>query len=148
MISLKMLPLAVGILIVIFLASLSFMTRHHRIKPEDQRILSPCPESPNCVSSQASNETQKIPAFELLNNDPKFSWDRFIQAVESAGGKILVNDGRYCHAVFTSTLFRFKDDVEAVLQADKIAVRSASRAGHSDLGANRKRVQRISSYYR
>ena len=148
MISLKILPLAVVILIVVFLASLSLMTRHHRIKPEGQRILNPCPDAPNCVSSQASDESHKIPAFELLDNNPALSWDRFIQAVDSAGGEILVNDGRYCHAVFTSTLFRFKDDVEAVLGADKIAVRSASRAGHSDLGANRKRIQRIRSYYR
>ena len=90
MISLKiMLPLAVVILIVVFLASMSLMTRHDRIKPEGQRILSDCPDSPNCVSSQASDESHKIPAFELLDNNPQLSWDRFIQAVDSAGGEIL-----------------------------------------------------------
>jgi len=40
---------------------------------------------------------------------------------------------------------RYVDDVELRLDENKqlIHVRSASRVGHSDLGANRKRVARI-----
>jgi len=46
---------------------------------------------------------------------------------------------------FRSPLFSFTDDVECRLDAaaHQIEIRSASRAGHSDLGANRKRVEAI-----
>jgi uncharacterized protein (DUF1499 family) len=51
----------------------------------------------------------------------------------------------YLHAEMRSLLFRFVDDIEFFLVADKglIHVRSASRAGYSDFGVNRKRVERI-----
>jgi len=49
---------------------------------------------------------------------------------------------------FTSALFRFVDDVEFYFmkkQADTtiIHIRSASRIGYSDLGVNRKRIEKI-----
>ncbi len=49
----------------------------------------------------------------------------------------------YVHAVFVSPLFRFRDDVEFRIdpEAGCIHVRSAARVGHSDLGANKKRVE-------
>ena len=48
-------------------------------------------------------------------------------------------------AVFVSGLFRFKDDVSFLVDAadQKIHFRSASRVGHSDLGANRKRLNAL-----
>ena len=49
------------------------------------------------------------------------------------------------HAEFTSVIFRFVDDVEFLLDADSLSihVRSASRVGYSDLGANRARALAI-----
>lgn len=49
---------------------------------------------------------------------------------------------RRVDAVFTSLIFRFKDDVSFLVDpADGVIhMRSASRVGHSDLGANRKRL--------
>ena len=51
----------------------------------------------------------------------------------------------YIHAEFTSRLFRFVDDVEFCFDDDHktIHLRSASRTGYSDLGVNRKRIERI-----
>jgi uncharacterized protein (DUF1499 family) len=48
-------------------------------------------------------------------------------------------------AEFTSRLFRFVDDVDCIVDpaASVIQIRSASRVGYSDLGANRKRVDAI-----
>ena len=42
-------------------------------------------------------------------------------------------------------MFRFVDDLECRLDAENrvIHVRSASRVGYSDLGVNRKRVERL-----
>ena len=61
------------------------------------------------------------------------------------GGQIEKDDGDYLHAVFISTVFRFRDDLELRQDAahSRIQVRSASRIGYSDLGVNRKRVEKL-----
>ncbi|RME32632.1 MAG: DUF1499 domain-containing protein, partial [Gammaproteobacteria bacterium] len=60
-------------------------------------------------------------------------------------GRILRDEGDYLHAIFTTPLFRFTDDLECRLdrQAGLIHLRSASRVGHWDLGANRRRAERL-----
>ena len=47
------------------------------------------------------------------------------------------------HAEFTSLIFRFIDDVDLQLDGRVVQIRSASRAGYSDLGVNRRRVEAI-----
>lgn len=49
------------------------------------------------------------------------------------------------HAEFTTRLFRFVDDVDLVLdrEAGLARFRSASRIGRWDLGANRRRMERL-----
>jgi len=147
MISLKIIPVVIVLIIIIYLASLSFLTRHHRIKPENERQLTPCPNKPNCVLSQSKYKSQAIKAFPLIDDNKKLSWEKLISAIKKSGGKILIDDGQYCHAVFTSTIFRFKDDLEVILNNNQIDIRSASRAGKSDLGQNRNRVEKIRALY-
>jgi uncharacterized protein (DUF1499 family) len=54
------------------------------------------------------------------------------------------SEERYLHAEVRSLVFRFVDDLEFLLQPDGlIQVRSAARSGYSDLGVNRRRVERI-----
>jgi uncharacterized protein (DUF1499 family) len=55
----------------------------------------------------------------------------------------------YVHAVFTSRLMRFKDDVEFVFdtEAGVIHFRSASRVGRSDWGVNRDRMERFTTEF-
>lgn len=124
------------------------MTRQAELKAEGERHLGPCPDKPNCVFSQSEEEAHAIQAFSLLGNDRTASWDKLMSVIQQSGGEILINDGQYCHAVFTSKLFRFKDDLEARLTATQVDIRSASRAGTSDLGQNRKRVEQIRQRYR
>jgi uncharacterized protein (DUF1499 family) len=59
--------------------------------------------------------------------------------------RIRRDESGYLHAECQSRLFRFTDDLELRLDAARgvIHVRSASRVGHSDLGANRKRVEAL-----
>jgi len=59
------------------------------------------------------------------------------------------DDGRHIRAEATSCLFRFVDDVDLVVDeaAGVIHMRSASRTGYSDLGANRKRLEAIRRAY-
>jgi uncharacterized protein (DUF1499 family) len=59
--------------------------------------------------------------------------------------KIVTKGPDYLHAEFASALFRFVDDVEFYVDEENnvIHFRSASRAGYSDLGVNRKRMSAI-----
>jgi uncharacterized protein (DUF1499 family) len=147
MISLKVIALGIPLLIIIGLATLSFNTRHSPIKAEAKRALSDCPDSDNCVYSMASRAKQKVDALPLNPQHAQHDWERLIQIIQKMGGEVLFNDGTYCHAVFTSSIFRFKDDVELLLTSDSIQIRSASRAGKSDLGVNRKRVEKIRALF-
>ena len=63
----------------------------------------------------------------------------------SAGAEITSSTDDRIDAVFTSKFFRFKDDVVFLVDSTNHALhfRSASRTGHSDLGANRKRLNQL-----
>lgn len=149
MTSLKLIliPLSVIVLIMLYLAVLSFLSRHNSVKAESERLLQPCPDKPNCVSSLATDAPHSVDPLPILDNDREGSWQRLLRAVQQSGGNIVAEDGSYCHAVYTTTLFRFKDDVEVKLQEKDIAIRSASRVGTSDLGKNRARVEQIKAIY-
>ncbi len=147
MISLKIILIGIPLLIIIGLAALSFNTRHSPIKPGANRALTDCPDKKNCVSSLATTSDKKIAAFDITTDKASQSWGRLISLVQQQGGEILFNDGRYCHAVFTSMIFRFKDDLELLMEQSQIHIRSASRAGYSDLGVNRKRIEKIRNLF-
>jgi len=107
--------------------------------------LAPCPSSPNCVSSEATDSGHRIGAF-VVEGGMEAAWDGLRGWLEEQDRvRIAVAEPGYLHAVFTTPLLRFRDDVEfhARPEQGEIAVRSASRVGYSDLGANRKRVETI-----
>lgn len=59
------------------------------------------------------------------------------------GGVVTQQSDDYIAAEFTSLLMRYVDDVELRLANDAVHVRSASRVGYSDMGANRDRVEAL-----
>ena len=74
------------------------------------------------------------------------AWGRLQEVIEGmARTKILTTTPNYLHAEFKIAVFGFVDDVECVLEPESgtIQIRSASRVGHSDLGVNRRRVEKI-----
>ena len=108
--------------------------------------LMPCPETPNCVSSQGEDEAHAIQPFHFTGSQQE-ARARLLRILESEKRtKILTLQENYIRVEFTSALFRFVDDVEFYFpkkQGDKtiIHIRSASRVGYSDFGANRKRIE-------
>ena len=110
--------------------------------------LTPCPNTPNCVSSQAHDEAHYIEPIQYAGSQQE-AHNRLLQIIESEKRtKILQDQGDYIRVEFTSAVFRFIDDVEFFFPKEKtgetvIHVRSASRVGSSDLGVNRKRIERI-----
>ena len=108
--------------------------------------------SPNSVSSQA----------ELWPGHPKLAYAsiaplavagdaaaamaKIRSLVESTpGARVVQADAGYLRAEYTTPLMRYTDDVEFWFDstAGVVQVRSASRLGESDLGANRARIEAL-----
>jgi uncharacterized protein (DUF1499 family) len=107
--------------------------------------LPPCPQSPNCVSSQAGDETHRVEPIGF-EGDADEAWARVRRIIEQMPrSHVVKRSDRYLHVEFRTAIAGFVDDVELLLdpQAGVIHIRSASRAGYSDLGVNRRRVERI-----
>ena len=107
--------------------------------------LSPCPESPNCVSSLSEDKTHYVAPLTYMTALEE-AREELISVLNSMKrSEIVTAEMNYIHATFTSALFRFVDDVEFSFddQRKVIDVRSASRTGYSDFGINRKRVEEI-----
>jgi uncharacterized protein (DUF1499 family) len=107
--------------------------------------LAACPSSPNCVYSADADAAHAIEPL-AFTGDPDDAWLRLEEVVANYPRTHVVTDrDGYLHAECSSFLFRFVDDLEFLLDREgkKIQVRSASRAGRSDLGVNRARVEAI-----
>lgn len=107
--------------------------------------LSPCPSTPNCVSTQASDERHAIAPFQYRKSRAEAK-----EALKAAIGslprtRLVEEDESYLHYEFTSLLLRFVDDVEFLFvdETKTVHFRSASRTGYSDLGANRRRMEQV-----
>ena len=110
-----------------------------------------CPDKPNCVCSEYRRDTEHfIEALELSEQSAASSLATLRAIITESGGVIISERADYIAATFTSSLFGFVDDLEIRLDKDEALIhsRSASRVGHGDLGANRKRVELIRARFR
>lgn len=114
------------------------------VTDNDQQTLAACPDTPNC-----HRDTLVIEA------DPSAAIKTMAGLIsEQPGTQIVTRTEDYLHATWSSRLMGFVDDVEFLLvegSADDqpvLQVRSASRLGKSDLGANEKRVNTLRSMSR
>jgi uncharacterized protein (DUF1499 family) len=129
---------------VLTLAALRVLSRRPENLGAHNGRLTPCPPKPKCVCSQAPAGTpHHIEPFQATVA-PDEAMQR-LRAVLSSWPRtrIVTDKDDYIHAECQSILFRFIDDVEFFLDraAGVIHCRSASRAGHSDLGVNRRRIE-------
>ena len=106
--------------------------------------LAPCPATPNCVGSHASDSASIAPL--AFTGDPQAAMAR-LQAVVASMPRVrlVVASPTYLHAEASSRIFGFVDDVEFLLDpaARVIHMRSAARLGRSDFGVNRRRLEAI-----
>ena len=111
----------------------------------DSGKLARCPDTPNCVSSDATEGDHRIEPL-MVGDDPNAAWQALIDYLKNEPNyTITVQETEYVRAEARTWLFRFVDDVEFHFrpEAGKIAMRSASRIGYSDLGENRRRLEAI-----
>ena len=111
--------------------------------------LAACPSSPNCVSSEAGTAASHSIAALSYAGAPEQAWQRVISAVNATGGRVQADTGDYLAATYHSSLFGFVDDLELRLDSEnnQIQIRSASREGYSDMGANKKRITALQQAY-
>lgn len=105
----------------------------------------PCPSSPNCVSSVDPDDPHYIAPF-TLTVDRAEGWSAVREAVSTLPRTQIVGESKhYLHAECRSKVFGFVDDLELGLDRSTgvVLVRSSSRIGYSDLGVNRRRVERL-----
>ena len=118
------------------------------MSPEGNDKFSPCPNKPNCISSQSTDTARYVAPLQYAGSlsDAR---QKLTEVLKNTKRVVLVKaETNYIHAEFRSRIFGFVDDVEFYFPKEKsgetvIHIRSASRIGYSDLGANRRRIERI-----
>ena len=142
---LRLIALGLILVVVVGLAALGLSSRRERSGGWLERRMAPCGGDPNCVGSLAAGDAQRVEPL-VATGDAKATFRRAAEIVESLPKtRVVVDEPDYLHAECASRLFGFVDDLELWLdgEAGVIHVRSASRVGKSDLGANRRRVERL-----
>ena len=119
-------------------------TRPATLGVKEGRLV-PCPNSPNCVSTQSTDAKHRIDPipYTTSTEEARNRLEEIVRAMPRTEVVRLEED--YMHLECRSRLFGFVDDVEFWFDdANKVIhCRSASRKGYSDMGVNRKRVERI-----
>ncbi|VAW70751.1 hypothetical protein MNBD_GAMMA09-2468 [hydrothermal vent metagenome] len=150
----KIALIIIAALVVITLAYFIFLGfKSHSGKPAGliKNQLAPCAKKPNCICTEYPNDTSHYTDAIHYTDE---SVATVIQAVKTSikktGGVItrLPDTGKQNHYIaanYTSTIFRYIDDFEVRIDNEnqRIHIRSASRVGHSDMGANLKRIKRF-----
>ncbi|MEM7062048.1 MAG: DUF1499 domain-containing protein [Cyanobacteria bacterium P01_B01_bin.77] len=107
--------------------------------------LSPCPTSPNCVSTSSRDDEHTIAPIEYTA-DRDAVREQLVAVIQNQPRtEIIEQTDDYVRVEFTSRLMGFVDDAEFYFLPDghTIAMRSAARLGESDLGVNRRRLEQF-----
>jgi uncharacterized protein (DUF1499 family) len=128
--------------LVSLLAVLSIISRR---KPSPGLVdgrLQPCPRRPNCVCSEDKGRPSYVKPL-AFSGPAQSSWKRAKKIISDMGGQTVLEENGYLWATFSSRIFRFIDDLELRMDNEKgvIHIRSGSRVGYSDMGANRRRCE-------
>lgn len=107
------------------------------------------PDKPNAVSSQTDIVEMYVEPLPYKASTEE-TMDKILAVLQTMGGNELqTQESHYVYTVFTTPTLRFHDDVEVLLDEknQQVHFRSQSRAGHSDLGVNRKRYEQFKALY-
>lgn len=110
--------------------------------------LAPCPSTPNCVSTLATDGEHAIEPLPFRGSaaDTMTALRAVVQRMPRT--KVITERDDYLHVEYR-TRVGFVDDVEFLLDMPTRTVnfRSASRVGTSDLGLNRQRMEEFTELY-
>ena len=109
----------------------------------------PCPKSPNCVSTQATDAKHRLEPIRYDASIEKAK-EKILNILNSLKRTIIITDtDNYIHAEVRTATFKFVDDIEFLFDDSEkiIHFRSAARSGWSDMGVNKKRMKEITKLY-
>ena len=107
--------------------------------------LAPCPNSPNCVSTQSQDPRHQIAPIAYTTSVAEAK-ARVLEVIRSMPRTtIITDDPTYVHAEFRTKGMGYVDDVEFTFDetAQVIHFRSSSRLPYWDWGVNRERMEKI-----
>jgi uncharacterized protein (DUF1499 family) len=125
---------------------LGLMSQSGQAKGLAEGRLTQCPDKPNCVSSEfEADTTHYVEPMMFTQTIEAEILSRLKNAIREMGGSIQLETDNYLAATFTSSFFKFVDDLEIRIDFDQnlIHMRSASRVGHKDRGVNKKRIEQL-----
>ena len=114
-------------------------------KPGADAVLPPCGALPNCVNSDSGKGGSAIAPLQATAEQ----WQELKRWLATQDNwAINVEAADFVQAVVKTPLMRFRDDVQLLYnpQTSVIQVRSSSRLGISDMGANRSRVESLRAH--
>ena len=107
--------------------------------------ITPCPKTPNCVSSVDTGRGHFIKPLNFTGSakDAQYRLLNILNDLNRA--RVITFEENVIQVEFISTVLGFVDDVEFHFDDIKkiVHVKSASRVGFSDLGVNRRRIEKI-----
>ena len=107
--------------------------------------LATCPATPNCVSSLDPGSKHYVEPlkYEGSRKEAQYRLLRVLHSFKRI--RVVEFEEKYIRAEFISAVMRFVDDTEFYFSEGEttIQLRSASRIGFSDLGVNRRRIEKI-----
>jgi uncharacterized protein (DUF1499 family) len=112
---------------------------------ENDIKITPCTSRPNCVSSIDRGRKHFIEPLRFTGSAEDARHCLLEALSELKRTRVVISEEYYLHAESVSAIMRFVDDVEFFIDDHKkiIHVKSASRVGYSDLGVNRRRIEKI-----
>ena len=142
------LVIGVGVIVVVLMAIMAILARVVK-SPANLGIregkLAPCPDSPNCVSTQSQDPRHAIAPIPYTASlaVTRYNLLHIIHSMERS--TIITENPTYIHAEFRTKGFRYVDDVEFYLdqEAQLIHFRSSARLPYYDFEVNRKRMEAI-----
>lgn len=110
--------------------------------------LLPLPNTPNCVATQSGQEAQKMPPIPH-QSDRQTVQQHLLDILNQWPRTTLVtNEPGYIRVECRSPFFGFPDDIEFMITDTEIHFRAAARLGYSDMGVNRKRMEKFTLQFK
>ena len=114
-------------------------------QPGADAVLPPCGMLPNCVNSDSGTGGSAIAPLQATTEQ----WQALKRWLAQQGDwTITVETADFVQAVVKTPQMQFRDDVQLAFkqQAGDLQVRSSSRLGISDMGANRRRIESLRTH--
>ncbi len=114
-------------------------------QPGADTVLPPCGMMPNCVNSDSGTGGSAIAPLQATTEQ----WQALKRwLAQQDNWTITEETPDFLQAVVKTPLMQFRDDVQLVFdrQAGELQVRSSSRLGISDMGANRRRIESLRTH--